>query len=382
MSEKPEKPGKPDTELGIKWERIEPVAKSGGLAMWQFPLPPKKDNKTSSVAFIFRVLKTIVFISGVAALLCVFWALANPTMRPHFAHWFYRWIRNATSSTGTNPLGFALFLSDAFVFLLVTAGEIYREHGWAGMLKALSKERALRSLRIALICTLTIYGPVFTFFLAKSIYDDHRSLVSKNAELVQNNRDLAAKDADLATRVNSVSQKENGDISAVKAEAQQAKDDARHWQEAYERYSHGEQFPDRHLDREDRYRLRDELERVAKAPSNKEYIKIDFAIAPNSEAQHIGFQLYQLFRDAHWNVSKPMELPKDLQEEMQAYGGVNASGIFIFTDQPDKGRYLSVMLGRIGGQSIVVNPRGLPQHYKGLMLWVANKQFTYWKDND
>jgi hypothetical protein len=57
MSDKPEKPQKPEqpdtyTEFGIEWKRIEPVAKSGGAALWSIPLGSKKNNTMHTKHFL------------------------------------------------------------------------------------------------------------------------------------------------------------------------------------------------------------------------------------------------------------------------------------------------------------------------------------------
>lgn len=168
------------------------------------------------------------------------------------------------------------------------------------------------------------------------------------------------------------------------AEAQRPNDEARHWQEAYERVTRGDEHPDRHLDGEDRRKLREALEAISKEPGNKEYIKLDIGISPNVEAQKLGFQLYQILRDAHWNVSRPRtDFPDGVWEEMQSDGGASyVSGVYVFTDDTDKGQNLSLILNDCCQLGVIVNPKGKPESFKGTMLWVGNKQFTQYKDDE
>jgi hypothetical protein len=321
-----------------------------------------------------RIIVWILCCFGMAAILILVAALS--VSRFHFYSLLgHSWIA-FTSSQSSNTLG---WLSSTVIVPILTVGItvilIRRSRGKDAMMSHW-RDDALITLRVLVFVLVLYYVPLFILKgVVATVYEDHQTLVAVNSKLKQEN-------AGLTIAANSTCQKEKGEASDAKAKAQQANDDSRHWQEAYERYSHHEQFPDRHLDREDRRRLREEFERVAKEPSNREYIKLDFGVVNNIEAQHVGFQLYQLFRDSRWNISKPRELPKDLQDQMQSEGGANASGMFIFTDNPDRGRYLSMILGRISQQEVIVNPRGIPQHYKGLMLWVGNKHFTFWKDDD
>jgi len=166
------------------------------------------------------------------------------------------------------------------------------------------------------------------------------------------------------------------------AEAQRQSDEARHWQEAYERVTRGDEHPDRHLDGEDRRKLLEALEAISKEPGNKEYITLDFGISPNIEAQRFGFQLYQIFRDANWNVSRPRtDFPDGVWEEMQSDGGASyVSGVYVFSDDIDKGQKLSLILNDCCQLGVIVNPKGNPESFQGTMLWVGNKQFTQHKN--
>ena len=166
--------------------------------------------------------------------------------------------------------------------------------------------------------------------------------------------------------------------------AQRQSDEARHWQEAYERVTRGDEHPDRHLDGKDRRKLRQALEAMSNDPGAKEYIKLEFGISPNVEAQRFGFQLYQIFRDAHWNVSRPRtDFPDELWEEMQSDGGASyVSGIYVFSDDMERGQSLSLILNDCCQLGVIVNPKGSPQSFKGTMLWVGNKQFTQYKNDE
>ena len=298
----------------------------------------------------------------------------------HLAHLLWRALISCPSLISQNWLAVGFALSGAFLAFVFEMRDEFSDI--KPLRKRISAMLNKRTIWIALKSAIWSSVLLFIFSVVNTVYEDHINIAGENKKLTTLNGDLSRQNSSLNDRANSACKKERGEAIAARKDAQQAKQESNNWQHAWEKYSRGEQFPDRHLYREDRLKLRYLLELIAKEPKNKEYIKIDFGIAPNDEAQHVGFQLYQLFRDAHWNISNPMEFPKDLQEEMQSEGGANASGIYIFTDNPARGRNLGVTLGRICGQGVIVNPRGTPQHYRGLILWVGNKQFTQWKDND
>lgn len=105
-------------------------------------------------------------------------------------------------------------------------------------------------------------------------------------------------------------------------------------------------------------------------------------MSTQTEPEHLGNQLYYIFRDEHWNLSKPkFDIPKELQTEMQAYGGANyAQGIIIFTDDPQRGRYLGSILNDCCRLEAIVNPHGIPPNFKGTLLWIGVKQYQIYKD--
>lgn len=185
-------------------------------------------------------------------------------------------------------------------------------------------------------------------------------------------------------QVPAIEQSQTERIKKAQQEAQAERDDARHWREAYEGVTRGDRHPDRHLDSEDQRRLREQLRRIAKEPRNKDYIKIDFGMSSQIESAHLGWQLYQIFREEGWNLpSKPKsDVPKELQAEFQGYGGPNyAQGILIFTDDPqNRGRYLSLILEDCCRLDAIVNPRGIPLNFKGTLLWVGVKQYETYRD--
>lgn len=227
--------------------------------------------------------------------------------------------------------------------------------------------------------TVIVWSGLFVFCIFEAAKNDHQTQSKVASGLRDENTRLTAENSHLANNDT------GAQIKTAEDEARSERDNARRWREAYEGVSHGELHPDRHLDREDQRKLREDLERIAKDPRNKDYIKLDFGMNTNPETQQIGWQIYMIFREAHWNVppKAKTDFPKEVRDQMQSDGGANyASGIFVFTDTPERGRYLGMILKSCCGLQSIVNPRGIPQNFKGTMLWIGNKQFTVYKDND
>jgi hypothetical protein len=369
MSDKPEKPQKPEqpdtyTEFGIEWKRIEPVAKSGGAALWSIPLGSKKNNTMHTKHFL-ESLERLFASLMVAFVLGAIVGVLVPATRHITISVLSEAVTLSLTHMGTTAVAVGLGLA-RFVQT--------RLPDWRSDMRKLWADIG----RGATVSAIVWFG-LFVFCIFEAIKMDHQQLANIAISLASENTQLKSDNSHLAN--NDV----GGKLAQAQADVQTERDNARRWREAYEETTKGELHPDRNLDREDRRKLREDLERIAKDPRNKDYIKLDFGTNTNPETQHIAWQLFTVFRESHWNVPTKMrtDLPKELTDQLQAYSGPNwASGIFIFTDDPNQGRYLGLMLSSCCGLQPLVNPRGIPPNFKGTMLWIGNKQFTNWKDDD
>jgi hypothetical protein len=379
-------PDKPDPLDKVKWERVEPVARRGKWAGWEVALDRNRLSSKRLERFAKGAAWVLVCCLAAFGTLCAFvLAIAqhhisrSPDMRFHVGHFWHRWWSAFTAAVGSNSQGFTLTFLEPLVAFITSFLALLLFVGWRAM-----KQDKLKAIIAAFALTFTVqvilFGPTFTRKGIDTVYQDRQSLVKAVTALTANNAQLRSENSRLA----------NSDIgnkvAQAQADVQAERDNARRWREAYEETTKGDLHPDRNLDSEDRRRLREMLERIAKDPRNKDYIKLDFGMNTNPETQHIGWQVYTIFKESHWSLPPKIktEPPKGIEDQLQVYGGRSyASGIFIFTDDPqNRGRYLSSMLNSCCGLQVLVNPRGVPQNFKGTLLWIGNKQFTNWKDND
>lgn len=224
---------------------------------------------------------------------------------------------------GNNPLGFLLWT------LSVAAA------GWAatvaGRWLELKREKADKPVRKAVVSSLWpgvflaagVCGLVLMALAAfgvRTIYEDHQALIGRIHEL----QDYAKNKADFDRRLS------------------WAEGEVKHWQDAYQRAARGETKPDRIMNHEEEGALYDDLVRLAKDPRNKQYIKIKLTSVPDRESRQLGYQLWQVFQKAHWDV--PID-PKFSSADTTALNGASVEGVTIFTDDPtNHGAFLQFSL--------------------------------------
>ena len=285
-------------------------------------------------------------------------AAHNPSMWPHhFINLLFACCREFISAIGTTTLGVTsslLFMGFSIIASLV---RIRRRHGVDAMMNAW-KEDGKTALRTTLLVGLIIYGPVFLFTVAKTLYQDHQALVARVNQLFAENEQLR-------------SPEEKQKLTTLQAEANRQRNEAKYWQEAYSAISKGEQVPDRILDAQQADALYQELSRLSKDARNKEWASVEIGAVTDREATRLAWQLLKIFQQAHWNAKWRKE---------PGIIGQNPSyslplRVTLWTDHPNNmGVFLGGALRDVSLQADV-NPAPLPPDFKGTIIWVGYKQW-------
>jgi cell division protein FtsB len=265
-------------------------------------------------------------------------------MWPHFVSLLFRVLHNFLASLGTTALGWAILLVDSFLSIGVVLYFIWRREGRAAMISHWKKNAAV-TLMAVVVVNLIIYGTLLVFSAIRTVFDDHESLVAQVKEL----RHYAENKNQLEEQV------------------KQSRSEARHWQDAYQRMARGETHPDRILSSEETNSLYEKLREISKNPRNKEFakdfVKVNFGSVQDREASRLAVQLFQIFREAHWNVtwkSLPATAPgRPIPKEFESIY-LAPAGVSIWTEQPnDKGTFLMWSL-KDAGLDVIVNPSPIP----------------------
>lgn len=276
----------------------------------------------------------------------------------HLVSFLYQVWHNFLHSLGTTFLGWATPIVDSLLSIGFALYFISRREGREAMLRHW-KQNAVITLKVGAAVTAVIYGTLLAYTVIQTVYDDHEYLVARAKQLQQyaeNNKQLDEK-------------------------LKQARFEAQHWQDTYERMSRGETRPDRVLSSEESNKLYEELSRVAKDRRNRDYVRLDFGSVQDREASHLATQLLQIFREAHWTVThvvlkKMSEVSpgKPIPEDIQFVYAAPA-GVIIWSDQPNHlGTFLTWSF-KEAGIDATLNPSPPPQSFKGTLVWVAYKQF-------
>lgn len=206
---------------------------------------------------------------------------------------------------------------------------------------------------------------VFGIFSIRTIYSDHQLLSAATNNLTQQTlklqQDLAANCKDDEQRLNQAAEQER-----------QARYEARHWQDAYERISRGEMHPDRLLDHGDEDTLYSGLRDIAKNMRPLPVIQI--GSVQDREAQRVAFQILRSFFKAKLPITWQKEPNKELKAKIEYSLPV---GITIWTDQPNStGTFFYHVFHDAGlDTSVNPNPSGVWPDLKGkVIIWVGYKQ--------
>ncbi len=214
---------------------------------------------------------------------------------------------------------------------------------------------ALTPAILSLVAVAVVECSAYVWLVADVIYTDHQSIVAKAQEL----------------------QHFGDEKNQLEAQLRQARSETQHWQDAYQRLARGDTHPDRILSREETNTLYEALLRLSKDQKNKDYVRVQLGCVQDREASRLAFQLSQILREAHWNVtwkSLPQIPPgKPIPKEFEFLYSAPV-GISIWTDRPnDKGMFLQWMMKDVGLDASV-NPTPPPPDLKDTLIWVAYKQ--------
>jgi hypothetical protein len=332
----------------------------------------KHRNPPGKAGFLIKYRSTKIF--------CREQAWAYPCLMSNSGLFWELFARTARGAPMIVSSNWAAYLISGIIFLFNSTWRFFDiKLPWRERARKVWKSKRKDIFRGAVL--LVLFWVILFFFSFSNVLKEDRAALNS---FRNDNQQLKVSAKDLQGQLDNNCKEDKQNVQQAKKEAQVERDDARHWREAYEGTTRGDLHPDRHLDSEDQRRLREQLRIIAKEPRNRDYIKLDVGMSAQIEPSHLGSQLYYIFRDEHWNVSKPkLDVPKEIQAEMQAYGGPNyAQGIFIFSDDPQRGRYLSLILNDCCRLDAIVNPRGTPQNFKGTLLWVGVKQYQIYRDSN
>jgi hypothetical protein len=260
---------------------------------------------------------------GIAAL----WAR---DMRPHFLRLLYRSLVSFTNFKGTTPWGF--FSSDLVqpVLLLVFFVVLLRTSHGEDAVKIHLRKDGIIGLKAIVLLVVFYYCPIFLWKGARIVWEDHRSSVTQNGELK----------ARLAGLQGFATEKQQ-----LEDQVRAAKADAERWQSDYTNLSHGDIHPDRFLNNEQTNQLFVALERIAKDPRNKDYIRNLFVACDcGGEPCQLARQILKAFQEAHWQATG-MSVEKLKQITSRQF---MPTGLVLFSDDGNKGGFLSFILKDAG----------------------------------
>jgi hypothetical protein len=176
-------------------------------------------------------------------------------------------------------------LLDSLASIGVSLFRILRQEGIAAM-RAHWKQTAWITVQTVLWVTLTLYGPVAIYSVARSVYDDHQFQVSTSAKLAAENSDLANKLKDAQANAETRCEQAKGrEIRGLKR-----------------RLSDGCYLPDRHLTEWQKDELSHSLKQIKKSDPKVAIIMICTEISGDVESFNLMTQFHRLFRDAEWEI--------------------------------------------------------------------------------
>jgi hypothetical protein len=238
---------------------------------------------------------------------------------------------------------------DSLASIGVSQFRILRREGITAM-REHWRQTAWITIQTVFWVTLVLYGPIIIYSVGRTVYDDHQQLASKVGGL----QEYAKNKADYDRRM------------------KWAEGEVNHWQEAYQRATKGD--TERKLSTEDESSLYDALTRVGNKPINQSFAKVEILTSCPKESHRFGYQLLQVFKNAHWQIpSRPPD-----KNDLDILTNAALEGITIFTDDPqDHGQFLRFALLDAHVDSQVVTLSQVVPHLsskmKGTIIWVGEK---------
>ncbi len=250
-----------------------------------------------------------------------------------------------TGATSTNTLGFIVW-----TVLLTVGGWVVTIAVNRWELKETWPEVMRRSYKPILAEAAFVVALVLCLwfvFVGRTIYADHQDLVKRVGDLQEYAKN-----------------KQNFDD-----QLRDAQSETKYWRNAYQALSRGDIHPDRNLNSEETNQLYEELRRVSNDPRNKDYIKWELGSVQDREATALGYQLLQVFNEAHWKIKPISKLGKEFNQNSIPIG------ITIWADDPGRGNMMVSTLKAAGLKDTYANPYPIPQGFKGAIIWVGYKQW-------
>lgn len=272
-------------------------------------------------------------------------------------------IRTARGAPIIVSSNWAAYLISGFLFLVNSVWHFFDiKLPWHERVREAWKSKKKDILR-GFVMFVAFWLILFTTSFINVLHEDRASLDSAQNE----NKSLRAKAEEGC-------KEDKQKAESAKEEAQQARFESRHWQDAYERISHHEMHPDRHLDDTDIDKMNNQLKVLSKN-ADRDFTTFDFGMVKDREAMSLGSQLYNMFRDAHWNMHfRGTVVPKQLEGAFER--DPMPMGIVIWSDQPNgKGTFYQDIFRAAGLDTNVVPLSMLPAGFKGTVVWVGYKQF-------
>jgi len=270
-------------------------------------------------------------------------------------------------ATSTNTLGFILW-TVALTLVSWTATLAGTWFQYKGENAERPLQKAIRSslwpsvFEAVGICALVLCA--WSIFIAKTIYDDHRSQVSSNAQLMRENLELAAKLKDA---------KENAEHRCE--QAKQIEIDG-----LRKRIRAACYLPDRRLTDEQRDELFHLLKKLKQ--QNPKIASIAMCVQSYGDMDSVNFasQLQKVFHDAEWT-----QIPCN-KTVLETIAKTSISRGIVFVD-PNRNSYVSMTLqAKFISMGLDVSPffpQQVPEQLQNLMLLVGYKvgyQGTYYPD--
>jgi hypothetical protein len=297
----------------------------------------------------FKLLLYAVALLYVAAASTLFAVVRVPEWHLQLLRFLYRAWQFFLVHVGSTGPG---FISPVIVSLLSIIGTLLcigylqgrpamRKHFW---------ENAAITAVVFITVMLVVYVPQFAWEAVRAVCNDHQALVNRVGELHDYAKNKQQFDDEL----------------------RHARSEAERWHSAYSGLSRGDIHPDRVLNSEESNKLFEALKTMSKDPRNKDYIIVELGAVQDREATRLGWQLYKIFHEAHWNIKPRPKLGKEFD---QISSHSLPIGIMVWADDQAKGTWLGWMLKDAGLPEVYVNPYPVPQGFKGEVIWIGYKQW-------
>ncbi|HMF75372.1 MAG TPA: hypothetical protein VK604_06880 [Bryobacteraceae bacterium] len=129
-----------------------------------------------------RILIWCLVTLGLTTFLLFACTVIVPEWRYHFFKLLSRSWDSFAEAEGSSTLGLVSNWIYTLLVFGITLLIIWSSHGWKAVMQHWQKE-IVTALRVAIVVSLLVYGPVFVWQAIKTVFNDHAQLIAANAKL-------------------------------------------------------------------------------------------------------------------------------------------------------------------------------------------------------